>query len=52
MCRLYCGIHAMLIYGCMAMTAWMEIFGGINFYIQECYKAKGFSSLFLRLVVL
>jgi len=45
------GVHALLNYGCMAMTVWMEISRGINFDIQECYKAKGFGSLFLRLIV-
>lgn len=50
MCRLaVAGVHAMLNCGCMAMTVWMEIFRGINFYVQECYRAKVFSSSFVRL---
>lgn len=53
MCRLaVAGIHVVLNYGCTATTVGTEIFRGINFCIQECYKAKGFSSVFLRLVVL
>lgn len=46
------GVHGTLNCGCVAVTAWKEIFRGMDFYFQECYKAKGFTSLFLRLVVL
>lgn len=44
------GVHAMLSHGCMSVMVWVEVFR-INFYTHECYKVKGFISLFLRLVV-